>query len=129
MMRPRILAETYKELGEYSLCKEAIDLIPEFYFSHLEEMALLLEGEDMFRPAWDQKCQSLETAVAMNLRLADYYEAKGELMCSRHQLIQAKAVIEAVKDDILPHFWDSSIYAYLGKEYLDTIEKRLKELT
>lgn len=57
----RILAETYKEMGEYALCKQAIDLIPEFFFSHREEKALLLEGEDMFRPAWQQKMQSMET--------------------------------------------------------------------
>ena len=47
----RIMAETYKEMGEYALCKQAIDLIPEFFFTHREEKALLLEGEDMFRPA------------------------------------------------------------------------------
>lgn len=124
----RILAETYKELGEYTLCKEAIDLIPEFYFSHLEELALLLEGEDMFRPAWDQKCQSLATAVSMNLRLADYYEARGERDNAQHQLMQAKAMIEAVKDDIVPPFWNSTLYAYLRKEYWESIEQKLKNM-
>ena len=121
----RILAETYKEMGEYALCKEAIDQIPEFFFTHREEKALLLEGEDMFRPAWQQKCQSLETLVTMNLRIADYYEEKGEVQNAKHQLSQAKAIIECVKDNIVPPFWSSTIYEYPLNELLDQIEKRL----
>ena len=124
----RILAETYKALGEYALCKEAIDLIPEFFFSHREEKALLLEGEDMFRPAWQQKCQSLETLINMNLRIADYYEEKGETENARHQLTQAKVLIESVKDDIVPPFWTSTIYEYPLKELLEKINLRLETL-
>lgn len=124
----RILAETYKELGEYALCKEAIDIIPEFFFSHLEEQALLLDGEDMFRPAWRQKCESLNTLISMNMRLADYYEKKGELNNARHQLLQAVAITEAVKEDIVPPFWHNSIYEYPIKELLETILKRLEKM-
>ena len=121
----RILAETYKEIGEYTLCKNAIDLIPEFFFSHREEKALLLEGEDMFRPAWQVKCQSLETLVNMNLRIADYYEETGHQEFARHQLLQAKAVIEIMEDDLVPPFWTSTIYEYPLKELLDEINERL----
>lgn len=124
----RILAETYKELGEYTLCKAAIDLIPEFFFSHREEKALLLDGEDMFRPAWQQKCQSLETLISMNLRIADYYEGIDEPQKAEHQLLQAKAIIECVKDDIVPPFWSSTIYEYPLKELLDTINARLSDI-
>ena len=121
----RILAETYKEIGEYTLCKNAIDLIPEFFFSHREEKALLLEGEDMFRPAWQVKCQSLETLVNMNLRIADYYEKNGNPEFARHQLLQAKAVIEIMENDLVPPFWHSTIYEYPLKELLDEINERL----
>lgn len=124
----RILAETYKQTGEYALCRQTIDLIPEFFFSHLEEEALLLDGEDMFRPAWQQKAQSLETAVTMNLRLADYYEETGDPEKAMHQLRQAEAIIEAVKDDLVPPFWKNSIYDYPLKDLLDQIRSRLKHI-
>lgn len=124
----RILAETYKRIGEYALCKETIDIIPEFFFSHLEQQALLLEGDDMFRPAWRQKCESLETLISMNIRIADYYKSKGELKNARHQLLQAIAIAEAVKDDIVPPFWHNSIYEYLLKEHLETIHKHLETI-
>lgn len=124
----RILAETYKEIGEYALCKEAIDIIPEFFFSHLEQQALLLEGDDMFRPAWRQKCESLDTLISMNIRIADYYEAKGELDKARHQLMQAIAITDAVKDDIVPPFWSNSIYEYPVKELLETINTCLEKM-
>ena len=124
----RIMAETYKEMGEYVLCKQAIDLIPEFFFTHREEKALLLEGEDMFRPAWQEKCQSMETYVSMTMRLADYYEETGNMDLAKQQLSLAKATIQLQKDDIIPPFWKSNIYDYPLKEQLEQIEARLKEM-
>ena len=124
----RIMAETYKEMGEYVLCKQAIDLIPEFFFTHREEKALLLEGEDMFRPAWQEKCQSMETYVSMTMRLADYYEETGNLDLAKQQLALAKATIQLQKDDIIPPFWKSNIYDYPLKEQLEQIEARLKKM-
>ena len=124
----RILAETYKETGEYTLCKNAIELIPEFFFSHREEKALLLEGEDMFLPAWQEKCQSLETFLSMILRIADYYEGIGDVEKAKHQLQQAKTVIACLRDDLVPPFWKSSIFEFPGKEYLEKIESRLMEM-
>lgn len=124
----RILAETYKAMGEYALCKETINLIPEFFFSHREEKALLLEGEDMFRPAWQQKCQSLETAVTMNMRIADYYMENGDPEKARHQLTQAEQIIVLLKDDLVPPFWKDTIYDYPLKDLLDTIHKRLESM-
>ncbi len=121
----RIMAETYKEMGEYALCKQAIDLIPEFFFTHREEKALLLEGEDMFRPAWQEKCESLERYVSMTMRLADYYEETGDSDKAKQQLSLAKATIEMQKDDIIPPFWKSTIYDYPLKEILDRINCRL----
>lgn len=123
----RILAQTYKEIGEYALCKQAIDLIPEFFFTHREEKALLLEGEDMFRPAWQQKCQSLETLITMTMRIADYYEETGDTEKARHQLTQAAAILEILKDDLVPPFWKDSIYAHPGRELLERIHQRLEK--
>lgn len=124
----RIMAETYKAMGEYSLCKQAIDLIPEFFFTHREEKALLLEGEDMFRPAWQQKCQSMETLISMTMRIADYYEGTGDPAKAKHQLNQAKRILEAHRDDLVPPFWKDSIFDYPGQELLEKVNRRLEKL-
>lgn len=124
----RILAETYKATGEYALCKQAIDLIPEFFFSHREEKALLLEGSDMFRPAWQQKEESLDSFLWMSLRLADYYEETGEIERAKHQLTQARDVILLLKDDEIPPFWKENFYQSDGTTWLMRIENRMKEL-
>lgn len=124
----RIMAETYKTMGEYSLCKEAINVIPEFFFSHLEEKALLLESEDMFRPAWRQKEESLDSFLWMSLRLADYYEENGDTDKAKHQLLQAKNIILALKDDEIPPFWKQNFYQSDGPRWLNRIDQRMMEL-
>lgn len=121
----RIMAETYKATGEYALCKEAIDLIPEFFFTHREEKALLLEGEDMFRPAWQQKEESMDSFLWMSSRLADYYEEIGDTEKARHQLQQARDIILILKDDDIPPFWKENFYMSDGAAWLQKIEGRL----
>lgn len=74
----RILAKTHKVRGEYDLAKLALEQIPEIYFTKLQFQALLLEGGDMYAPAWEQKELAAEMLVDMLLRLASYYKEKGE---------------------------------------------------
>lgn len=124
----RIMAETYKSMGEYALCRQAIDLIPEFFFSHREEKALLLEGEDMFRPAWQEKDESIDRWAWMCLRLSDYYAEIGEPDKATHQLNLAKNVIELLKDDEIPPFWKKNYHLSEGQEVLVRIEDRLHAL-
>ena len=124
----RIMAEAYKTIGEYSLCKNAIELIPEFFFTHLEEKALLLEGDDMFHPAWQQKEQSLDSFVLMTMRLADYYEAAGETKKAHHQLQQAKKAILIVEEDEIPPFWKENYFMSDGEKRLCELNRRLEHL-
>lgn len=95
----RILAETYKSAGEYALAKTSIERIPEIYFTKLQLDALLLDGEDMYESAVKQKYISAEMLVEMLLRLADYYSQKSDNKKSKIQLLIAKKIIEAFKDD------------------------------
>ena len=125
----RVLAETYKAAGEYGLCRQAIDLIPEFFFTHLEEKAMLLDGEDMLRPAWQQKEHSLDSFIWMSMRLADYYEEIGNIEKSEQQLQQTKSVILLLKDDEIPPFWEENYYMSTGRKWIERIEERLKTLT
>ena len=124
----RIMAETYKEMGEYALCKQAIDLIPEYFFTYREEKALLLEGEDMFRPAWQQKEESLDTFLWMSARLADYYEETGDTGKAKHQLQQARDVIQLLKDDDIPPFWKENYYLSDGVTWVEKINQRLEQM-
>ena len=124
----RIMAETYKTMGEYALCKQAIDLIPEFFFTHREEKAMLLEGDDMIRPAWQQKEESLDTFVWMCSRLADYYEETGDVEKAEHQLKQALDVILLLKDDDIPPFWKENYYMSNGAAWMEKIDRRLQQL-
>lgn len=74
----RILAETYKEQGEYELVKVTLEKIPELYFTKLELQAELLEGEEMAEAAIKQLGLSLDSAVKMAQLLTSYYEYAGD---------------------------------------------------
>ena len=51
----RIMAKAYKSQGEYKLTKEAVEHIPEIYFTKLEIAAQLLEGDEMYEATQKQK--------------------------------------------------------------------------
>ena len=72
----------------------------------------------MFMPAWQQKCQSLETLINMIIRLANYYKQNGDHASAAHQIKQGKAILEIFRDDIVPPFWKNSIYEDPGLELL-----------
>lgn len=106
----RILAETYREIGEYGLAREAIEQIPEIYFTKLEVAARLLEGEDKFRAANIQKRLSADSLLDMLECLADYYHEKGEEDKARIQREIAEKVIEAFREDFLTEGMRNTVY-------------------
>ena len=106
----RILAETYKEIGEYSLAKEAIEQIPELYFTKLEVAAALLEGEDKFNAANIQKRLSADSLLDMLECLADYYREKGEEEKARIQSSIAEKVIDAFAEDFVTEGMRNTVY-------------------
>lgn len=95
----RIMAEAYRSIGEYALAKNAIEQIPELYFTKLGVAAGLLEGEDRFQAAVKQKSISFEDLLDMLEILADHYTAQGENEKALIQLEEAKQILLAVKDD------------------------------
>lgn len=124
----RILAETYQSMGSYALCKETISQIPEIYFTKLQLEALLLEGEDIYESACEQKHQSAEMLLDMILRLADYYEEKGNTERARKELILAQAIALAMEQDLTTPFHEKTFHAYYGAKILEIIDQRLKSL-
>lgn len=117
----RILAETYKDMGEYELAKAALEQIPEVYFTKLQFQALLLEGEDSFKPACEQKELAAEMLVDMLQRLANYYEWRGEPDKAEGQLAVCAKVIKALAEDVPPEAGAQTFYERYGKGVLERI--------
>lgn len=117
----RILAETYKAMGEYELAKAALEPIPEIYFMKLQFQALLLEGEDILKPASAHKDLAAEMLVDMFQRLANYYEWKGQPDKAEHQLAVCAKVIEALSEDVPAQDGEQTFYEFYGKQVLEQI--------
>ena len=75
----RILAETYHAMGYQALVKPTLEQIPEIYFTKLELMADLLEGEEALKAAVNQANISRSDLIGMTARASKLYREKGEL--------------------------------------------------
>lgn len=120
----RILAETYKEQGEYALCKATIEQIPEIYFSKQQLNALLLEGEDMFGAALGEKHVAAWDLLRMLLRLAEYYQSKGQpdkAKCQLSMLVTIGKALESDPED------QSGFYPRSCQEITKSARKKLSE--
>lgn len=117
----RILAETHKAMGEYELVKADLEMIPEVYFTKLQLQALLLEGEDMFRPACEQRDLAAEMLVDMLLCIAEYYEAEGQPERAARKRGVCEKVIEALAADEAEEGRGQTFYEYYGREVLERI--------
>ena len=97
----RIMAYAYKAKGEYQAAKDAIEHIPEIYFSKLQVAAELLEGEDKYEAAQKQKNLSAETLIDMLIIISKYFDENGETEKAKSQLSIAKKVVNAFSEDFL----------------------------
>ena len=75
----RFLAYAYKAKGDLKSAAAAIEQIPEIYFTKLTEIAYLLEGKEKHDAAETQKWVSFENLLQMMWKLAECYEADGEI--------------------------------------------------
>lgn len=88
----RILAETYHETGQQALVEPTLEEIPEIYFTKLELMGQLLEGEKAYKAAKAQLHINLDSSVEMIDIMVTYLQEKGETAeCEKYQ--QMKSVI------------------------------------
>lgn len=135
----RIMAETYKDMGELALTKETVEKIPEIYFTKNELAANLLEGRDKYHNAAIQKDLSAEIFVDMMLRLAEVYIERGLFDKAGRELFNVKAVIEAMKDDIpldeadleyaeLDESYGKTFYMYYGEKTIAKADELLEKI-
>ena len=74
----RIMAETYHRTGQQALVAPVLERIPEIYFTRLEEMAFLLEGEQSLEAAEKQAVLACESLAAMLSVMRKRYSDRGD---------------------------------------------------
>ncbi len=123
----RIMAESYHAKGEYQSTKDALEHIPEIYFTKLEMAARLLEGEEMYEAAQKQKNLSADSLIDMLLIIGKHLQKNGEIEKARSQFKIAQKVIDAFLDDFLErNLFKSTLYESMV-EHRKEIEKLLSE--
>ena len=123
----RILATCYKENGQSDLVKSTLELIPEIYFTKLELMASLLEGEDSYEAAQKQKNISAEDLIDMLIVVGKRLKENGETEKAVSQFRIAQKVMDAFAEEFLETKWfKSTIYEYTDEQRKE-IERLLNE--
>ena len=124
----RILAEAYYSIGEKSAVKNALNHIPEIYFTALEMKATLLDGDDRFEAAAKQKSLSLEELCHMLFILAEHYIETGECGKAKTELEIALEILNAFKKENFGTPWTKVMYeAY--EDRIAEIENKLNDLS
>ena len=123
----RILASCYKENGQNDLVKPTLEIIPEIYFSKLELMASLLDGEDSYEAAQKHKKISAEDLIDMLIVAGNRLKEQGETKKAVSQFQIALKIMDAFQEDFVEDKWfDTTIYE-TTMEQRKEIEMLLKE--
>jgi len=113
----RILALCYKENGQNDLIKPTLEVIPEIYFSKLELMASLLDGEDSYEAAQKQKNLSAEDLINMLIVTGKCLKENGEFEKANSQFRIALKVMDAFKEDFIENKWfKATVYEYTNEQ-------------
>ena len=113
----RILASCYKENGRNDLVKPTLEIIPEIYFTKLELMASLLDGEDSYEAAQKQKNLSAEDLIDMLMITGKHLKENGEIEKAHSQFRIALKVIDAFKEDFVESkFFKTTVYTYANEQ-------------
>lgn len=95
----RILAQTYHETDQQALVEPTLEKLPEIYFTKLEQMALLLEGEKAMKAARSQLRLCTEQMVNMLKILRNEYQKIGENDKAKKYERIAKGVLHCIKEE------------------------------
>ena len=113
----RIMAEAYAAQGDLSAAKDAIEQIPEIYFTKLEVAARLLTGEEAYEAAQKQKNISAEDLIDMLIITGKHLMAQGEREKALSQLRIAQRVMDAFAEDFVETKWfKATVYEYTGEQ-------------
>ena len=113
----RILAMCYKKNGQNDLIKPSLEVIPEIYFSKLELMASLLDGEDSYEAAQKQKNLSAEDLIDMLIVVGKRLKEIGEIEKANSQFRIALKVMDAFEEDFIENKWfKATVYEYTAEQ-------------
>ena len=113
----RILASCYRENGQNDLVKPTLEIIPEIYFSKLELMASLLDGEDSYEAAQKQKNLSAEDLIDMLIITGKRLTENGETEKAKSQFRIAQKIIDAFAEDFVEEKWfHATVYEYTAEQ-------------
>ena len=113
----RIMAEAYAAQGDLTAAKDAIEHIPEIYFTKLEVAATLLEGEDAYEAAQKQKNLSAEDLIDMLIIAGKHLMEQGEGEKAASQFRIAQKVSEAFAEDFVETKWfKATVYEYTAEQ-------------
>ena len=113
----RILASCYRENGQNDLVRPTLEIIPEIYFSKLELMASLLDGEDSYEAAQKQKNLSAEDLIEMLLITGKRLKERGDNEKAASQFKIALKIMDAFAEDFVESKWfRSTIYEYMSEQ-------------
>ena len=123
----RILAMCYRKNGQNDLIKPTLEIIPEIYFTKLELMASLLNGEDSYEAAQKQKNISAEDLINMLIITGKRLKENGEVEKANSQFRIAEKIMDAFKDDFVEDRWfELTIYDYTNDQRKE-LEQLLSE--
>ena len=103
----RIMAEAYKARGDYSLAKEAVEHIPEIYFSNLYVKAYLLDGDDKYEAATKEAALCFEHLVWILEILGNIHLEKGESGKAKILFTQQLNVLKSFENDFETNYTHS----------------------
>lgn len=116
----RILADTYHQTGQQALVEPTLEQIPEIYFTKLQQMAFLLEGDKALDAARKQMGLSLDETVDMLCIMCDRLREKGENTEADKYARIAKGILEMFQREEGEIFETSNFYRY-DKEMLEKL--------
>ena len=123
----RILASCYKETGRDDLVMPTLELIPEIYFSKLELVASLTDGEDSYEAAQKHKNIAAEDLIDMLIIVGKRLKEKGEIEKATVQFRIAQRVMGAFADDFVEDKWfKATVYEYTNEQRKE-VEQLLAE--
>lgn len=123
----RILASCYKENGQNDLIKPTLEFIPEIYFSKLELMASLLDGNDSYEAAQKQKNISAEDLIDMLIVAGKRLRENGETEKAKSQFKIAQKVMDAFSEDFVEDKWFKATVYEQTSDQRKEVERLLAE--
>ncbi len=112
----RILAEIYASKGELVLCEETLEKIPEIYFTKLELVAELLNGEKSLEAAKAQFGLDFDSAIFM-LSIIRKRAWEGCDVPSAETYRKSAAALIAALKAVMPEFFERGFRAEVYRDY------------